>query len=147
MSVQQALNNILASGTVAAGLYAHSPEAQTQAKVKELHKERKNIEAAIETAKDFPSTSEANKLYSELYSRAVGVERELVATDPNKQNVRYLLSDLEGAAEWEDAMQMSYSKRLKTIKDQSMEFQKRQEMFRKAFQESEEMQNIVKELK
>lgn len=40
-SIQQSFNQMLYTGTVGAGLYAHSPEGQRMAKVKELSTEQK----------------------------------------------------------------------------------------------------------
>lgn len=40
MSIQQAMNNMLFSAQVGAGLYAHSPAGQAQAEVKKLEKEK-----------------------------------------------------------------------------------------------------------
>jgi chromosome segregation ATPase len=48
-NIQQSLNQMLYTGTVAAGLYAHSPAGQTQAKIRGLERNIKVYNKAIES--------------------------------------------------------------------------------------------------
>jgi hypothetical protein len=49
MTIQQSINQMLYTGTVAAGLYAHSPEGQKQAKIRGLERDIKTYNKAIES--------------------------------------------------------------------------------------------------
>ena len=48
--IQQAFNQILYTGTIATGLYAHTPEGQAKAKIRELDKQIKGTEKQWEIA-------------------------------------------------------------------------------------------------
>lgn len=68
MSIQQSLNQMLMTAQIGAGFYAHSPEGQRQAQIKQLEKEQslldKKVAEGISTTEDARRQAEiAEKLF------------------------------------------------------------------------------------
>ena len=76
-SIQQSINQMLYTGTVGAGLYAHSPEGQKQAKIRGLEKNIKTYNKKIDEG-----------LASNVdYQKRAAVASELVDLDPSEQRL------------------------------------------------------------
>lgn len=85
MTIQQSINQMLYTGTVAAGLYAHSPEGQKQAKLRGLKAEEKILSKKTghlleEDFSEYQGIEEAEK----LAERKVDIVKEKYALAPSK---------------------------------------------------------------
>ena len=85
MTIQQSINQMLYTGTVAAGLYAHSPEGQKQAKLRGLEAEEKILSKKTghlreEGFSEYQGIEEAEK----LAGRKVDIAKEKYALAPSE---------------------------------------------------------------
>lgn len=85
MTIQQSINQMLYTGTVAAGLFAHSPEGQKQAKLRGLEAEEKILSKKAghlleEGFSEYQGIEEAEK----LAGRKVDIAKEKYALAPSE---------------------------------------------------------------
>lgn len=111
MSIQQAMNSMLFSAQVGAGLYAHSPAGQKQAKLQNLETQEKKLNKtlAIETEAaelDETLTGPIEKVYYEGTKKLENLARERYGLDPSEKGYKNLLdriSEKQYAKQaWED---------------------------------------------
>lgn len=103
-SIQQAMNQMLATAGVGAGLYAHSPEGQRQAKIQEGIREIKGIQISAENqkkawAEHYPKITKNMPYYTEVRFHEIDVNaadetvkaaQKLVEVDPSVKSYNRL---------------------------------------------------------
>lgn len=106
MTIQQSINQMLYTGTVAAGLYAHSPEGQKQAKIRALNDRIKGIEkrALIEGEGDISARN---------YEKMGELEEEKFAISPKEKYFNKAVSYYEKQIEAEESMKKRQAERKK----------------------------------
>lgn len=84
-NIQQSFNQMLYTGTVAAGLYAHSPTGQKQAKIRGLEREEKILSKKIEPLreKDFSEKQDIEEA-EKLAERKGDIKKEQYELAPSK---------------------------------------------------------------
>lgn len=131
--IQQSLNQMLYTGTIAAGLYAHSPKGQMQAEIRNIEKNMPKIEKQIELAENAvsPKSSEAtDRAYTEAYKQGVQQAKRLYELNPNEKNFSEYRSMEETLEEWEQTLKESQQKRQATLANQKEAKKIRQELLK-----------------
>lgn len=105
-SIQQAMNQMLATAGVGAGLYAHSPEGQERAHFKQLGKEEKGLRLQSDTL------SEALEV-AETAAEAKKVEKAIAKTEASIADVREKRFKLKPS---EKALR-SYEEQVQNVRD------------------------------
>jgi hypothetical protein len=106
--IQQSLNQALYTGTVAAGLYAHSPKGQTKAKINTKEREINTINQKIEQGLATENVD---------YSKRAELANEIFELDPTQKN-------LDVSEEYSGEAQ----KRIEQLRNQKERFEMRKKL-------------------
>lgn len=123
MSIQQAMNNMLFSAQVGAGLYAQSPAAKTQAKIKGKEKaiEAEKIKADVETgAHEGDENATFEKTYFARTKKIAKLEEEMFELNPTEKRYQSYLT----AVKEKEQAKTAYKDRVKFLKEQKKEQEK-----------------------
>lgn len=103
MNIQQAFNQILTTGTIAAGIYAHSPAGQTAAQKRTLKKEeealQKQYKVESEEAK-YASSETQTKVNKKFANRMATLKAEQYKIDPSEAAYESYLSSVDIARQY-----------------------------------------------
>lgn len=127
-SIQQSINQMLYTGTVGAGLYAHSPAGQKQAKIKSLEKNVKTYNKKIEEG-----------LGSNVdYQKRAELASELFNLDPSEQRLateeEYTGASQKIQEELSKAKQKKEAKALESLTARSSEIENQKRNFKERIQ-------------
>lgn len=96
MTIQNAVNQMLGSATIAAGLYAHSPAGKAAAKGRELKQKEKaeNIKADIETgiAEESENPNAVTEVYASRARNIANIRKEQFENQPSEEGYRQYLA-------------------------------------------------------
>lgn len=128
-SIQQALNNMLSTAGIAAGFYAHSPEGQKHAELRQLEKEQslldKKVAEGLSSTEDARKQAEiADKLFNlDPTSERLNISEEYTGKWEKTRKASKQTDDLKATAE-SKAIE-SLGSKLDTISERLAAFEKR----------------------
>lgn len=105
MSIQQSFNQMLYSGTVAAGLYAHSPQGQKAAKIRGLKQEeaalKKKADIEMEEAAYIPDPKQSgdatDRIYRKYTKDVANLKAKRYKLDPTEKAYQSYVSAVDEA--------------------------------------------------
>lgn len=105
-SIQQSLNQALYTGTIAAGLYAHSPMGKRMSQLKDLSKREKIINKQIEVegkeefiGSEWPTIA---KNYGRQLEELTNIAEQRYKLDPTEKAFKSLLARQKELGEWDE---------------------------------------------
>lgn len=138
MSIQQAMNNMLFSAQVGAGLYAHSPAGKKQAEIRQL---KADYEKTDKTYSDWGEPQEGEEHVSDIIVKQQTERAErLAALDPTKENIarasemrsQYETQEVEDVFKSAEAKALeSLSSRINSLTERLKSFEERKSIIRK----------------
>lgn len=128
-SIQQSLNQILATAGVMSGLYAHSPAGQEAAEVSKIKRDLPKVLKAREQQAELDENSEAaEKAYQENLDLGTKMSKRLYELRPTEENYRSMIAEAEGREEYEDILTQSMTKRQNNISEQKKSLDMRKKL-------------------
>lgn len=129
-SIQQSLNQTLASTQFAAGLYAHTPAAKSKAEWKNLEKQDLAVQKQLDIVESKVGTesSEADPMYTKALKEQTDIARQKYELKPTEQHYKEYAELKEAGEEWEKALKASEQKRLETLASQKEQFKLRRQL-------------------
>lgn len=111
-SIQQSLNQTLASTQFAAGLYAHTPMGKKAATLQELKREEKDINKRVEIEGKLldehgPESKETQRIFKDYTRHLKGLARigqERYKIDPSEAAYESMVKRQEDLAEWKTTL-------------------------------------------
>lgn len=95
-SIQQAMNQMLSTAGIAAGFYAHSPEGQRRAEIKQTKKAYNQVEELSPQWEEPTNTTEIEAT-DEIYEIQLARAKKLYNLDPTNEHYQEWLTNLERA--------------------------------------------------
>lgn len=106
MNIQQAFNQILTAGTIAAGVYTHSPAGRTAAQKRALGREEKAIEKQYEIESEeakYASSETQAKVNKKFANRMANLKAEQYKVDPSEAAYESYLSAVDVARQYKSS--------------------------------------------
>ena len=98
MSIQQAMNNMLFSAQVGAGLYAQSPAAKAQAEYNKAEKEFQKTESVYSQWAE-PTNEDEEKIYEQMSQRQADLASKMYSIKSTQENYEKYKETLGGLVE------------------------------------------------
>lgn len=100
-SIQQAMNQMLATAGVAAGLYAHSPEGQRKAQIKQTEAAYNKVNDIYDTWAG-PLDAAETEIYEKIQQTQLERSKKLYELDPSEERFKNWKADIEGTSSYHD---------------------------------------------
>lgn len=129
-SIQQSLNQTLASTQFAAGLYAHTPAAKSKEEWKNLEKRDVAVQKQLDIVepKVGAEPSEADPIYTKAFKEQTDIARRKYELKPTEESYKEYTELKEASEEWEKALQASEQKRIEALTSQKEQFKLRRQL-------------------
>lgn len=128
MNIQQSLNQILYTGTVAAGLYAHSPAGKLRAEKVQVNRDIARYNKRENRLMEIKNPEIFETAMLEHYKYGEKLAQKKFELTPTQENLKKLELEIDARRDWEDFMLEQQQERQETLKNQQEQFDLRKKL-------------------